>query len=115
MSITCIDQLSPTGGSFELRFSRTRLATDSESMMVDFDENRYNPHECAEPFLRGVLRKGHGRLAPSMQHLVGLLRDTLPIVVELDAIHRGETNGGRGVDTFAKTAGWYRVLYGDLR
>jgi mediator of RNA polymerase II transcription subunit 14 len=115
VSITCIDQLSPTGGSFELRFSRTRLGDG-----VSDDEDRYNPHECAEPFLRGVLRQGQGRLAPAMQHLVGLLRDTLPIVVELDAISRGKTEkgtqGGVGdVDTFAKTAGWYRVLYGDLR
>jgi mediator of RNA polymerase II transcription subunit 14 len=83
------------------------------------DHDRRNPHEHAEPFLRGVLRQGHGRLAPSLHHLVGLLRDTLPVVVELDAIRAGEMRKGQvevcEVDTFAKAAGWYRVLYGDLR
>jgi mediator of RNA polymerase II transcription subunit 14 len=111
VSITCIDQLSPTGGSFDLRFSRASPPT------VEVGEHdRFNPHEYAEPFLRGVLRHGDGRLAPSLHHLVALLRGTLAVVVELDEIRRGEAKGGGAeADTFAKAAGWYRVLYGDLR
>lgn len=63
--------------------------------------------------MRNILR--HGRLAPSLHRLVSLLRDTLPIVAELEDMRtRAEKEGG-GLDTFAKSAGWYRVLYGDLR
>ncbi|KAK0454745.1 mediator complex subunit MED14-domain-containing protein [Armillaria borealis] len=91
VSITCEDQLNrPTGGKFELRFGR----------MGNVDGGR-NPHSEAEPFLRTVLHAG--KLGPSVHQLVMLLRDTLPIVVEL--------SGFTGVDSFAKSAGWYRVLY----
>jgi mediator of RNA polymerase II transcription subunit 14 len=77
----------------------------------------YNPHEDAEPFLRNVL--GRGDLGPSLQRLVVLLRDTLPIASVLDEI-RAEANNadggkGRGPDCFAKSAGWYRLMYSDLR
>ncbi|KAF9497312.1 MED14-domain-containing protein [Pleurotus eryngii] len=116
VSITCMDQLSPTGGTFDLRFSRTH-ADDAMDEGVSF-----NPHDDAEPFLRTILRQGHGRLAPSLHRLVGLLRDTLPIVVALEDIRLESFNSGAsslkaltGLDTFAKAAGWYRVLYGDLR
>jgi len=119
VSITCTDQLSPTGGSFDLRFSRTSLPTDSPRAAIEGERDTFNPHEYAEPFLRSVLRHGHGRLAPSLYHLVGLLRDTIPIVVELDEIKRRAARSNSAetcmVDTFAKAAGWYRVLYGDLR
>lgn len=111
-----MDQLSPTGGTFDLRFSRTH-ADDAMDEGVSF-----NPHDDAEPFLRTILRQGHGRLAPSLHRLVGLLRDTLPIVVALEDIRLESFNGGAssskalaGLDTFAKAAGWYRILYGDLR
>lgn len=90
VSITCEDQLKSTGGTFELRFGR----------MGNVDDGR-NPHSEAEPFLRKVLHAG--KLGPSVHRLVMLLRDTLPIVVEL--------SGFIGVDSFAKSAGWYRVLY----
>jgi mediator of RNA polymerase II transcription subunit 14 len=40
------------------------------------------------------------------------LRATLPIVVELEELRHTVCTH---VDTFAKAAGWYRVLYGDLR
>ncbi|KAK0212615.1 mediator complex subunit MED14-domain-containing protein [Desarmillaria ectypa] len=90
VSITCEDQLKPTGGTFELRFGR----------MSNVDGGR-NPHSEAEPFLRTVLHAG--KLGPSVHQLVMLLRDTLPVVVEL--------SGFTGVDSFAKSAGWYRVLY----
>lgn len=73
----------------------------------------YNPHDDAEPFMRHILR--HGRLAPSLQRLVALLRDTLPIVAELEDIRLQSERDGGSLDTFAKAAGWYRVLYGDLR
>lgn len=82
------------------------------------DQDDFNPHDDAEPFLRNILRHGHGRLAPSLYRLVTLLRDTLPIVTILEEIRRSGDLGKDGmppVDTFAKSAGWYRLLYGDLR
>lgn len=133
--ISCTDQLSPTGGSFELRFSRcspsllpsnpNTLAPPPPPTFIQF-HLRSNPHEEAEPYLRQILR--HGPLAPSLHRLVGLLRDTLPIAVELDRLTVGtrESFGsgwGRQVrsteepwfDTIVKGIGWWRVLYGDLR
>ncbi|TCD64872.1 mediator complex subunit [Steccherinum ochraceum] len=109
VSITCTDQLSPTGGNYELRFSRPR----NESGNTTEERSRYNPHAEVEPFLRNVLR--YGRLASSLHRLVSLLRDTLPIVLELQAIQKRASEAGEAVDTFAKAAGWFRVLYGDLR
>jgi mediator of RNA polymerase II transcription subunit 14 len=100
VSISCEDQLS-TGGNFDLRFSRCDSGLDS-----------FNPHDDAEPFLRNILRHGHGRLAPSLHRLVTFLRETLPIAVELEEI-RQQSEGA--VDTFAKAAGWYRLLFGDSR
>jgi len=111
VSISCTDQLLSADRTFDLRFSRAKCP---DSLL---DSDRFNPHEDAEPFMRNILRHGHGRLAPSLHRLVALLRDTLPIVVELEEI-RKETEGdlrGGSVDTFAKAAGWFRVLYGDLR
>ncbi|KAF5388784.1 hypothetical protein D9757_005677 [Collybiopsis confluens] len=110
--ISCEDQLSPNGGNFDLRFSRIRPISGS---VEDYDS--FNPHDDAEPYLRNILTPGHGRLAPSLHRLVRLLRDTLPIVVELEAIRR-ETEHKEGqtpVDTFAKAAGWYRLTFGNLR
>lgn len=116
MKITCEDQLSPTGGNFDLRFSRRRpWRTSGHQVKEEADYSRYNPHDEAEPFLRHLLRHGHGRLAPSLHRLVSLLRDTLPIVVELDNIQKVSDRDGHNVDTFAKAAGWYRILYGDLK
>ncbi|KAJ3519849.1 hypothetical protein NM688_g9242 [Phlebia brevispora] len=116
VSITCTDQLSPTGGSYELHFSRV---VDESAMDTsdDGDINQmmatYNPHEDIEPFVRNLMR--HGRLAESLHRLVALLRDTLPIVSELEYIRLSASKAGDKVDTYAKTAGWYRVLFGDLR
>ena len=116
MKITCEDQLSPTGGNFDLRFSRRRpWRMPGNQIKEEVEYSRYNPHDEAEPFLRHVLRHGHGRLAPSLHRLVSLLRDTLPIVVELDNIQNVSDREGHNVDTFAKAAGWYRILYGDLK
>jgi mediator of RNA polymerase II transcription subunit 14 len=109
--ISCEDQLSPNGGNFDLRFSRTR---PSSGTIEEYDS--FNPHDDAEPYLRNILTPGHGRLAPSLHRLVRLLCDTLPIAVELEAIRR-ETERQEGhvpVDTFAKAAGWYRLMFGDL-
>ena len=131
MLISCTDQLSPTGGSFELRFSRcasslgisnpNTLAPPAPALPIQFTL-RSNPHEEAEPYLRQILR--HGSLAPSLHRLVGLLRDTLPIAVEIDRLGAG-TGIGRSrqvksteepwFDTVVKGIGWWRVLYGDLR
>jgi len=112
VAITCVDQLSPTGGSYELRFSRPKPPQPPNGDL-DHLQNRYNPHSDVEPFMRNILR--HGRLAPSLQRLVSLLRDTLPIVLELQDIRESAAKAGENVDTFAKAAGWFRVLYGDLR
>lgn len=90
-----------TGGNFDLRFSRCEPNVDN-----------FNPHDDAEPFLRNILRHGQGRLAPSLHRLVTFLRQTLPIAVELEEI-RQQSQGT--VDTFAKAAGWYRLLFGDSR
>ncbi|KAF8447165.1 mediator complex subunit MED14-domain-containing protein [Boletus edulis BED1] len=135
--ISCTDQLSPTGGSFELRFSRcSPLPGPSNAntlapppLITSIHPHlRSNPHEEAEPYLRQTLR--HGPLAPSLHRLVGLLRDTLPIAVELDRLSTGmkeervSIGHGRGkqksaeelwFDTVVKGMGWWRVLYGDLR
>ena len=112
VSISCQDQLSPTGGNFDLDFSRIppKGATGTSDPADSF-----NPHEDAEPFLRDILRHGHGRLVPSLHRLVTRLRDTLPIVVELEAIRKEGRQKARNLDIFAKAAGWYRLLYGDLK
>ncbi|KAG5652471.1 hypothetical protein H0H81_004879 [Sphagnurus paluster] len=112
VSISCEDQLSPMGGNFDLRFSRCRTWEDGK---VEKEKDLFNPHDDAEPFLRNILRHGHGRLAPSLHRLVTLLRDTLPIVTELEEIRQKGEQEGRSVDTFAKAAGWYRILDADRR
>lgn len=101
------------GGNFDLRFSRCRpsIAHGGEGTNHDM----FNPHDDAEPFLRNILRHGHGRLAPSLHRFVTILRDTLPIVAELEEIRLQSEKENRSVDAFAKAAGWYRLLYGDLR
>ncbi|TFK74569.1 MED14-domain-containing protein [Pluteus cervinus] len=112
VSLSCEDQLSPTGGNFVLRFGRYRpnRAKGSES------PDDFNPHDDAEPFFRNILRHGHGRLAPSLHRLVLLLRETLPIVAELEAIRlQSEKSDGCFIDTFAKSGAWFRLLYGDTR
>lgn len=101
MSITCTDQLSPTGGAYDLRF----LRCDGH----DGD----NPHADAEPFLRNLLRSG--RLTYCLNRVVELLRDTLPIVVQLEEFRTEALVGGGSIRSFAKGAGWYRLLYGDFR
>lgn len=114
VSITCVDQLSPTGGSFELSFSRGNEPSEiDESADIETVLAQYNPHEDVEPFLRDILRKIP--LAQALHRLVALLRETLPIVAELEYIRVKAQREGVTVDTFAKTAGWFRVLYGDLR
>ena len=119
VSITCVDQLSPTGGQFELRFDRgSEKPRDLEAMNLDSEDvdtmlAQYNPHEDVEPFLRSILRKIP--LAQALHRLVALLRETLPIVAELESIRLRAQQTRQPVDTFAKTAGWFRVLDGDLR
>ena len=113
VSISCQDQLSPTGGNFDLDFSR--IPPPKGATNTGDPADSFNPHEDAEPFLRDILRHGHGRLVPSLHRLVTRLRDTLPIVVELEVIRKEGKQRGRNLDIFAKAAGWYRLLYGDLK
>ena len=130
MSISCTDQLLPSSNSsYELYFSRVsrRIGRSSahsgsqDAVMGELDDDDgYNPHEETEPFLRHVLRHGP-QLSASLRHLVGLLRDSLPFVCVVDTIRRSAESGKDkdaltvGVDVFAKSAGWFRILYGDMR
>lgn len=114
VSITCTDQLAPTGGSYDLRFSR---ANDAAAMDTDSDDvetilSQYNPHEDVEQFMVNLLRSGP--LSVSLPKVVAMLRDTLPIVAELEYIRVTAQKAGENIDAFAKTAGWFRVLYGDF-
>jgi len=108
---TCEDSLSASHARFDLQFSRRRAGQPRS--------DSFNPHDEAEIHLRAILQHGHGRLAPSLHNFVQILRDTLPIVVELEEIRKEDAEkvhaGARPLDIFAKTAGWYRMLYGDFR
>lgn len=112
VAITCEDQLSLTGGTFDLEFSRVK---PEDAMDDDAAFDTFNPHEDAEPYLRDILRHAHRRLAPSLHCLVAILRRTLPIVVELQKIRQSCRESGRHVEIFAKTAGWYRLQYPEHR
>lgn len=101
VSITSIDQLSAMGGSYSLRFSRC----DGH----DGD----NPHGDAEPFFRNLLRAG--KLLLSLNRVVSVLRDTLPIVALLETFRSEAVARGCFLDSFPKAAAWYRLLYGDSR
>ncbi|KAF8532543.1 mediator complex subunit MED14-domain-containing protein [Gautieria morchelliformis] len=108
LSISCTNQQS-TGGSYQLRFSRVSSGT-SRAPGVSL-------HDEAAPFLRPLLR--NGRLATSLAEVVDMLRDTLPMALELESLTRDDANkpgaAGLKVDVFPKACGWYRVLLGDLR
>jgi len=101
VSITSVDQLSATGGSYSLRFSRCN------------GHGGDNPHGDAEPFFRNLLRAG--KLLPSLNRVVSVLRDTLPIVALLETFRSEAVARGSFLDSFPKAAGWYRLLYGDSR
>ena len=62
----------------------------------------------------GPVEPEHTR-ADIVERLVALLRDTLPIVTELEYIRVSASKAGDHVETFVKTAGCYRVLFGDRR
>lgn len=98
--------MTPSNSTYEIQFSRSVPNADKT-------EVQRNPHEDAEPFFRGILQ--HGRLRTSLLDLVLLLRITLPVVVELDAVRSAAIRNNESIDVFAKAAGWYRLLYGDLR
>ena len=89
-------------------------------LVEDVEDALENPHEDAEPFLRYVLQQGP-RLSTSLHQLVSLLRDSLPVVCVLDTMRKAAVSGkdkdaaSLGVDAFPKSAGWYRILYGDTR
>lgn len=101
------------GGKFILRFGRHHPNRPRRQTDLPPDPDDFNPHDDAEPFLRRILQ--HGRLASSLHRLVLLLRETLPIVAELEVIRRDCEKSGEYIDTFAKSANWYRLLYGDVR
>ncbi|CAL1707828.1 unnamed protein product [Somion occarium] len=103
VSITCGNHLF-LDGPYELYFSRPRVGNE---------QSRYNPHTEVEPFMRNILR--HGSLGPSLHRLVSLLRETLPIVLVLQEIQDKAEQSNDNVDTFAKSAEWFRVLYGDFK
>lgn len=104
MSISCTDYQSPAGGAFELQFSQI-CSKDGHANI--------NPHHKVEAHLRPILR--HDSLVPSLHRLVTLLRDSLPIVAELEKFRQKSDRCSVAVDTFAKSAGWFRVIYGDMR
>ncbi|KAF8590904.1 MED14-domain-containing protein [Ramaria rubella] len=108
LSISCTNQQS-TGGSYQLRFSRV---SSGSSRMPGV-----GLHDEAAPFLRPLLR--NGRLSTSLAEMVEMLRDTLPMALELETLtHDNGNTSGAGklkVDVFPKACGWYRVLLGDLR
>ncbi|PPQ98421.1 hypothetical protein CVT24_004100 [Panaeolus cyanescens] len=109
--ISCPNQLSSTGGKFDLEFSRIKPQDAMDTDTSDF----FNPHEDAAPFLRDILQKGHGRLSQALYILVKLLRETLPIVEQLETIRKDSWQKGRHLDIFAKASGWYRLSYGDQK
>lgn len=134
VSITAKDQLGD-GAAFELAFSRSGSNPREEDAMDTEDASqkqkesegeRTNPHEEAERFLQSFIRPARG-LAPSIRRLIEVLRDTLPIAVELEEVRlqsraehqalaaQAKSRRATVSDTFAKNAGWYRLLYGDLR
>lgn len=94
-------------------------------------------HDEAAPFLRPLL--SNGRLAQSLTEIVEILRDTLPVALELEKLTRKKrereeddmdldepspSQNPEGVfedfrdldvDVYPKAFGWYRVLFDDLR
>ncbi len=111
VSLTCTDELASNKRSYHLRFSRV---VPGDAMEVDdMPDSSQNPHEDAELFLCALL--SHRTLSTALHRLVTILRETLPIVTELEDIRVAAARSGDCIDTFPKSAGWYRVLYGDLR
>lgn len=83
------------------------------------DEDLFNPHEDAEPFLKNILRQGQN-LSSSLHQLVGLLRDSLPLVCTIESIRqnvdaaREKDSREPSVDVIPKAAGWFRVVYANF-
>ena len=112
VSITCTDQLSATGGSYNLHFSRqlppspisasgpsiasggalnSHSFTSTSNSFDDLFDARspssgraFNPHSDAVSFLRHILRQG--KLSATLPTLVALLRDTVPVVEVIEEI-----------------------------
>ena len=109
MAIRCTTEASGDN-TYQVRFARAEDATTPTSSL----------NADMAPFIHGLL-KNDGALAASVHHMVGLLRDSLPVVLELDEILTGNEAGANDrapredFDVFAKGAGWFRILYGDLR
>ncbi|KAF8530531.1 mediator complex subunit MED14-domain-containing protein [Hysterangium stoloniferum] len=103
LSISCNQQSS--GGSYQLKFSRIS-PSGSRTPGVSL-------HDEATRFLRPLLRTG--RLATSLSEMVEMLRDTLPMALELETLTSGTSASASKVDVYPKACGWYRALLGDLR
>ncbi|EIM79913.1 MED14-domain-containing protein [Stereum hirsutum FP-91666 SS1] len=92
VSITCTDQLSTSGGTYNLHFSRipstpSTATSDSQppfSATTTSSPRGYNPHTDAQAFFRSLLRQG--RLSTALPSLVSVLRDTVPVVEVLEGI-----------------------------
>ena len=90
-----------------------------EPSAMDVDDLK-NPHAEAQDFLKRILRHG-SQLPASLQQLVGILRDTLPLASIIDTLREKVEKGEDilandvGIDAFPKGAGWYRITYGDSR
>ncbi|KAI0068848.1 MED14-domain-containing protein [Artomyces pyxidatus] len=115
VSITCTDQLSANGGSYDLYFSRLPPSSAGPTQNSSGSQRPYNPHTEAEPFLHNLLSRG--KLSQTLPALVAVLRSTVPILEVLEEIRAGATAPRAGdetpeIDTFAKAAGWWRVLFG---
>ncbi|EJF59964.1 hypothetical protein DICSQDRAFT_171682 [Dichomitus squalens LYAD-421 SS1] len=110
VSLTCTDQLATNRSSYHLRFSR--VPSDDFMQVDDELDVIHNPHEDAELYLCNLL--GHGKLSTALHRLVTLLRETLPVVAELEDIRVKAAQQGHLIDKFSKSAGWFRILYGGL-
>ena len=128
VSVTGDDPSDPAGGSFSLHFSRiastTPPATASSSAtgFTSTSRRSYNPHSDAEPFFINLLRTN--RISACLPSLVGILRNTVPIIEVLEEIRSAadaamdlsgadEANWSwADVDTFPKAVGWWRASFG---
>ncbi|THH13385.1 hypothetical protein EW146_g6822 [Bondarzewia mesenterica] len=106
VSITCTDQLT-TEGSYNLHFSRHLPSPlDPRSSF----QRGFNLHSEASIFFRTIL--GQGKLSSALPVLVSVLRNTVPVIEVLEEIdERKEGLEDIEVKSFAKAAGWWRVLF----
>jgi hypothetical protein len=88
-------------GSYELSFSR--LSKGSTSV----DPALWNPHSDLEAHFTRRLQDDLA--AGDIASFASLLRDSLPVLLEIDRIAKSPAINGR-LDILYKAVGWYRVL-----